>query len=148
MPELRFVAAAVLICSWACAGGDAPDPSDSNGAQPLARPEQPSATSSGAAQLGDAPDAEVIGGGESPATEGSNTNWRPIQPWLDDLHQPPAHERPDPRKPAGGQQGNTDSAPDPDAPSTLPGQQGQSSSSGSSSSGSSSGSGNSTPSPE
>jgi len=143
MPELRFVAAAVLICSWACAGGDAPDPSDSNGAQPLAQPEQPSATSAATAQLADDPDAKVIGGGQSPATEGSNTNWMPTQPWLDVAHRPQARERLDPRKPGGSQQGNLDSTPDQDQPATLPGQQEQSSSSGSSS-----GSSDSTPGPD
>lgn len=142
MPQLRFIAAAVLLCSWACAGGDASEPSDNNGAQSLAQPEQPGAASSTTAKLADDPDAKVLGGGETPSTEGSNTNWRPTEPWLDAAHRPQARERTDPRKPAGGQQGNMDSAPDQDQPSTLPGQEAQTSSSGSSS-----GSSNSTPSP-
>lgn len=143
MRKLRFVAAAVLICSWACASGDAPEPSDSDGTGPLAGQESPSTTSSATAQLADGPTADVVGGGEDdPTTEGSNTNWMPTDPWLDDAPLPQAHERPDPRKP-GSPQGNPASTP---APSTQPAQQGASSASGQSSS--SSGSNNSTPSPD
>lgn len=145
MPDFRFVAAAVFICSWACAGGDAPGPSDSDGAQRLARPELPGSTSSATAQLADDPREEVVSGGENPTTEGSNTNWMPTEPWLEGLHRPQARERPDLRKPVAGQQGNA-SSPDPATPSPLPRRQGESSSSDSSSSGPSSN--DSTPSPD
>ena len=138
MPDLRFVAAAILLCSWACAGGDGSEPSDGNGAQSLPQPEQPGATSSTTALLADDPDAKVLGGGANPSTEGSNTNWRPTEPWLDDARRPQARERPDPRKPAAGQQSKMDSAPEQEQPSTLPDQQDQQDQS--SSSGSSSGS--------
>jgi hypothetical protein len=145
MPKLRFVAAAVglcAVCSWACAGGDAaPDASDSDGTQPLAQPEQPRAASP--AQLTDDADPEVLGGGDKPIIEGSNTNWRPTEPWLEIARRPQAQERPDPRKPQGGPQSNTDSTPDPGQPSTRPAQPGESSSSSSSS-----GSNDSTPSPD
>jgi hypothetical protein len=143
MSKLRFVATAVWFCSWACAGGDAaPGAADSAGAQPLAQPEQPRAGSPATAKLADDADPEVLGGGENPTTEGSNTNWRPTEPWLDVARRPPEKERSDPRKPGSGQQGNAD-MPDQDPPSTAPGQQGESSSSGSGS-----GSNNSAPSPE
>lgn len=149
MRKPRFVAAAVLMCSWACAGGDAPEPSGSDGELPLARQELPSTPpSEGTAQLADDPQGEVVGGSQNPTTEGSNTNWMPTQPWLDDLQRPRAHERPDPRKPGGGPQGNPISTPPPERPSFPPEQQGASSASGSSSSGSSSGSNDSTPSPD
>jgi hypothetical protein len=143
MPKLRLVAAAVWLASWACAGGDAPEPSDPSGAPPLAQPGQPGATSSATAQLADEADPEVLSGAGNPTTEGSNTNWMPTEPWLDDAHRPPLRGRPDPRKPAGGQQSNMDSAPDPEPPSSPPGQPGPSSSSGSSSA-----SNNSMPSPD
>lgn len=148
MRKLRFVAAAVLSCSWACAGSDAPEPSGSDGARPLAGQESPRTTSSATAQLADSPNPDVVSGGEDdPTTEGSNTNWMPTDPWLDDANRPQAHERPDPRKPGGGPQGNPASTPNPVAPPMQPAQQGSSSASGQSS-GSSSGSNNSTPSPD
>ena len=101
MLELRFVAAAVWFCSCACAGGDAsPDASRSDGAQP----EQPAAASPATALADDA-EAQVLGGEGDPTTEGSNTNWMPTQPWLDSVRRPEARERPDPRRPSGGQQG-------------------------------------------
>jgi hypothetical protein len=146
MRKLRFVAAAVLMCSWACAGGDEPD--SSNGAQPLARQERPGTTSSASAEVADDPDEEVVGGAEQDqTTEGSNTNWMPTEPWLD-LQRPPAHARTDPRRPPGGQLSNTSPGPAQGQPSTSPGQESESSSSGSNSSGSSSGSNDSTPSPD
>jgi hypothetical protein len=139
MFELRFVAAAVAICSWACAGGDQPEPSDRDGAPRSAQLEQPGPASSAAAQLPDDPDSEVLGGRENPTTEGSNTNWRPTEPRLGEARHP--RERPEPRTPAGNQQGNVDPSPDQDESSTLPEQP-------SSASGSGSGSNNSTPSPD
>lgn len=148
MRKLRFVAAAVLMCSWACAGGDAPDPSGSDGELPPTGQELPSTPSAAPAQVADDAQAEVVSGSQNPTTEGSNTNWMPTQPWLDDLQRPQAHERPDPRKPGGGQQGNPISTPHPDRPSFPPEQPGESSASGSSSSASSSGSNDSTPSPD
>ncbi len=152
MRKLRFVAAAVLICSWACAGGDGPDSPGSDGEQPLARQERRGITSSATAEVADHPDEEVVSGAEQEqTTEGSNTNWRPTEPWLD-LQRPPAHERPDPRKPPGGQLSNTSPGPAQGPPSIPPGQESESSSSGSNSSGSNSsgsgsGSNDSTPSP-
>ncbi|HEU4583691.1 MAG TPA: hypothetical protein VFS67_35785, partial [Polyangiaceae bacterium] len=85
------------------------------------------------------PDPEVVGGGERPISEGSNTHWRPTEPWLDSPRRRGA-EPANGRKPSDGR-GNLDPAPDPDEASTPPEQQ-----SGSSSSDPSSGS-NATPDP-
>lgn len=142
MRKLPFVAAAVWICSSACAGGDAQETSDSSEAQSLERPAS-GAGASGPAQLAEDTNPKVLGGNETHTTEGSNTNWRPIDPWLEGERRPPTRERTDPRKPGGGQQGNLDSIPDPNTPSTRSGQEGESGSSGSSS-----GSDDSTPSPD
>lgn len=82
LSKLRAVGAVVLAFSLACAGADALEVRGQAEAEGEAEPNQAGASSARASDgVAGAGEAAVLGNGDTPdITEGSNTNWRPLDP--------------------------------------------------------------------
>jgi hypothetical protein len=78
--ELGAVGAVVLALSLACAGADGSQPEGGHG-EPAHEPSEGAGADPTAEGVPGAGEANVLGNEEAPEiTEGSNTNWRPLEP--------------------------------------------------------------------
>ncbi|MEO8182189.1 MAG: hypothetical protein ABI895_25420 [Deltaproteobacteria bacterium] len=80
LSRLRAVGGAVLVLSLACAGGEALEPERSGG-EPAAEASKGASAAQPAEGVPGAGETVVLGNEDTPEiTEGSNTNWRPLDP--------------------------------------------------------------------
>jgi len=80
LSKVRAVGAVVLAFSLACAGGEALDQEHGRG-EPAPEPNEGASSARAAEGVPGAEEGAVLGGGDTPdITEGSNTNWRPLDP--------------------------------------------------------------------
>jgi len=78
--KLRAVGAALWAFSLACAGGEALQ-QEHGQAEPAPEPNEGASSAQTADGVPGAGEAAVLGNGDTPdITEGSNTNWRPLDP--------------------------------------------------------------------
>jgi len=80
LSRLRAVGGAVLVLSLACAGGEALEP-ERGGGEPVPEASNGASAARPAEGVPGAGEAVVLGNEDTPEiTEGSNTNWRPLDP--------------------------------------------------------------------